>query len=466
MARKPAFGFLSLLAIGPGGDGVPQSHQTRAFVADMLAVGPVEPQSGMADRFERIVHEGQHRRAGPIGAFEIVALEPPHLRRAAHFAGRIGRSVHLPREEIAGLPEIARAGPLEAEDRLFVIADRENGPHRIAARAQPVEEIVGQSLHDAPLGFVGVLRLVHQDVVETAVELVADPVRHRAVGQKLRGAGDEIVEINQSLARLRLFPAQSEGPSRFELRGEKFRQIDQRAPFVHLPYRLGDDFLMLDEGWIALFRARHLARRPILFQKRVEEPVQRFQPRLLVTAQPCLGEIGGILARRCFPFAGGSGAGAHRLNREIGVRTRLFHPGLIGVRRDPEQAVDARFHRRLPPVGTGPKMLVPGTTHQPAAHRIGALAAAHLGNRRIDSGIAFRQHRGQNLAAQQVALAIFHRARTGEDFRFGRKGGKQILSEGVDRIDPQATARTIEHSREQRTGARACFGIGGRAEIA
>ena len=56
--------------------------------------------------------------------------------------------------------------------------------------SQPREELINQF----PLIGVGVLRLVDQDMIEAAVELVADPVRHRAVGQKLRGAGDDVLQ--------------------------------------------------------------------------------------------------------------------------------------------------------------------------------------------------------------------------------------------------------------------------------
>src|SRR6185437_5784392 len=71
---------------------------------------------------------------------------------------------------------------LEAEDRLLHIADGENGawtwPVVLADRALADEELLGQELDDLPLRGIGILRLVHQDMVDTAVELEQHPGRN------------------------------------------------------------------------------------------------------------------------------------------------------------------------------------------------------------------------------------------------------------------------------------------------
>ena len=67
-------------------------------------------------------------------------------------------------------------GALEAEDRLLDVADGEDGAH-VLARALAGEELLGERRHHPPLLGIGVLRLVDQDVVDAAVELVQHPGR-------------------------------------------------------------------------------------------------------------------------------------------------------------------------------------------------------------------------------------------------------------------------------------------------
>ena len=69
-------------------------------------------------------------------------------------------------------------------------------------------------------------------------------------------------------------------------------------------------------------------------------------------------------------------------------------------------------------------------------------------------GFGFHQKIGQNLPRQQRALAILHRAAAGNEIGLLRERRQQPLRKGVDRIDPQPAAGTIEHSGKQRTRAR------------
>ncbi len=81
---------------------------------------------------------------------------------------------------IAHEAEVRRVGVLETVDGLFLVADGENGarqrPFTLAGAFAGIE-VPGQSFDHLPLGGTGVLGLVDQDVVDTAVELVMDP-RH------------------------------------------------------------------------------------------------------------------------------------------------------------------------------------------------------------------------------------------------------------------------------------------------
>src|SRR5690606_32611490 len=96
--------------------------------------------------------------------------------------------------------EFGRPRALEAEDRLLLVADGEDGAH-LAAGAVAGEELLGEGLDHLPLAGTGVLGLVYQDVVEAAVELVEHPGGLRALEQ-LDGAGDQIVVVEDGVTAL------------------------------------------------------------------------------------------------------------------------------------------------------------------------------------------------------------------------------------------------------------------------
>ena len=87
------------------------------------------------------------------------------------------------------------SGALERKNRLFFVTDREKCP-RAPALALAGEKIARNAVENVPLRGAGVLRLIDQNVIDAGVELLQHPARRRA-RQKLAGAGDEIVEIQQ-----------------------------------------------------------------------------------------------------------------------------------------------------------------------------------------------------------------------------------------------------------------------------
>ncbi len=89
-----------------------------------------------------------------------------------------------------GLPVRA----LEAEDRLLLVADREERARRVAARALAGEELAREALDDAPLLGAGVLGLVDEDVVDAPVEAEAHPGGLLLLEQRL-AAEDEVVVV-------------------------------------------------------------------------------------------------------------------------------------------------------------------------------------------------------------------------------------------------------------------------------
>ena len=69
------------------------------------------------------------------------------------------------------------------------------------ARALAGEELLGERLDHLPLARAGVLRLVDEDVVEAAVELVVDPARGVGARQERHGLDDQILEIEDAARR-------------------------------------------------------------------------------------------------------------------------------------------------------------------------------------------------------------------------------------------------------------------------
>ena len=103
---------------------------------------------------------------------------------------------------------------------------------------------------------------------------------------------------------------------------------------------------------------------------------------------------------------------------------------------------------------------MPRASHQPSAHRVRPFALAQFRNRGGEARIAPVQHVRQHPPTQQVSLPILDRTRSRYHPGFDGKRRQQILGESVDRIDPQAAAGRIEHTREQ--GPRPSANVGRR----
>ena len=354
VAGKPAFTLAVIVLALRDPDDLPQADQSRLRAARMRVAALVETETVIANRVDRPVDEAEHLLVRAIAAPQPVFLQPANVRRTAGFARGLRSGIQLVAEVIARLAEVFRAGALEPENRLLVVADCKDGAHRIALRPRAVEVIVGQRLDDAPLRRIGILRFVDEDMVETAVELVADPLGHRAVRQQAGGAGDKVVEIDQPLALLRLMPDEREGAPGLELRSKECSQLDQRGAFADLRHGLGHLLLIVRKDRIGLLRPRQLARRSVLLEQCSAETLETSSARVRITGEPVLNEVGAFLPGLGGPCARGGQAGAQGRDGKGVVRTGLPHPCSIGIGRNAEKAVDARLHRRLPASRSAP----------------------------------------------------------------------------------------------------------------
>ena len=81
-------------------------------------------------------------------------------------------------------------------------------------RPAPEKNSAGQRPDDAPLLGAGVLRLVDEDVIDAAVELVQDPGRAAALFQQIRGALDQVIVIEAGARRLVALVGREQGLGR------------------------------------------------------------------------------------------------------------------------------------------------------------------------------------------------------------------------------------------------------------
>ena len=86
-----------------------------------------------------------------------------------------GHTLHQRTHSLPSRFKILRTSSLKAEDRLFVVADHEQGPQFVAVSTFTGKEIASQCIDNPPLRRIGVLRFVNQYVIEAPVQLVADP---------------------------------------------------------------------------------------------------------------------------------------------------------------------------------------------------------------------------------------------------------------------------------------------------
>ena len=105
--------------------------------------------------------------------------------------------------------ELTRRRALEGENRLLLVADREDRPSD-QARAGAGEKFGGEAGDDFPLLRARILRLVDQHVVDALIELVVHPGRP-LLAQQRQGLFDQVVVIEVSAPVLRRLVAGDHG---------------------------------------------------------------------------------------------------------------------------------------------------------------------------------------------------------------------------------------------------------------
>ena len=137
------------------------------------------------------VHRVQHGGGGAEGDFQV-DLVPAAFRQ-----------LDSGLEMAAHAGELGGVGPLEAVDRLLLVADREQRADSVGAGGVG-EELLGECRDHLPLLRVGVLRLVDQDMVEAAVQLEQHPGGDAVLGQQVLCGQDQVVIVQPGAVGLEL----------------------------------------------------------------------------------------------------------------------------------------------------------------------------------------------------------------------------------------------------------------------
>ena len=88
-----------------------------------------------------------------------------------------------------------RFGALERINRLFRVTHHKDRTLHIITCARSGGEFARKAVDHAPLHGAGILCLVHQNVVDPAIQLEQHPRRHGWIGQKRTRFQDQIIEI-------------------------------------------------------------------------------------------------------------------------------------------------------------------------------------------------------------------------------------------------------------------------------
>ena len=181
--------------------GGPQLHRAAAFfpvgaaghvAGNIPARRPVRQQGGGGFPVKHRVHALQDGGGGAEGGLHRNLFgAPPGMGGEADIILRL-------------FQEFRRLGALEGIDGLFLVADGKQGLVQLR-RPFAREEFLGQGVDQLPLVGGGVLRLVDQDVVDAAIQLVTHPFARVRQGQELARMFDQVGEIQRPHQTLAAF---------------------------------------------------------------------------------------------------------------------------------------------------------------------------------------------------------------------------------------------------------------------
>ncbi len=200
-------------------DDRPDLHEPGLALAisEMAHRRSVGCQSGCVLRVREDQIDGFENRAGRAVGERQRRFDPGLARRACTL-GIVA----------AGFGELARIGALKAIDRLFLVA---NGKERVSPVVHGLtgEEFGRQCADKGPLRRARILRLVHQNVTQVAVEPEQHPRARARPLEERGGLRDQPVEIHRGALRLGLLVELDNGVSEPEQGGGCRRGVEGAA---------------------------------------------------------------------------------------------------------------------------------------------------------------------------------------------------------------------------------------------
>ncbi len=390
---------------------------------------------GAAPCVEGQIHEPKDRVGGAEGILQLELLQ----RRADGAQPLVEGGAHrLEGREI---------GALEGIDRLLAVADDEDRAPGVA-RPGAGGEFARQRLDHVPLRGAGILRLVHEDVIDTAIELEQHPLRHRRFAKQGPRAQDEIVKIQQPRRRLARRIGVKEG------RGEAVQRGGARGGGQREPAR-----------------ARALDPR----HQRVErvDPPTEARARALGGKAADLGGEGlpGVGAGQKQPLQRGQclergrGAGGKaRRGARVGFRAVGHRRGhgvdelRLAAEKDLAQKIRLRESGRQPEqraralrVERGAQGLA--VLHDLGGQRLEILAGMILRDGIDGPGLRAVGHLLDDLGPQEPGGPVVHLAKLRRHLGLEREAAQQRCAERMDRLDLEP-ARRLDGAREKPARAR------------
>ena len=263
-------------------------------------------------------------------------------------------------DALFGGGEIARVGALEAEDRLFEIADGEQRAQPLAMATLAREELLDQRADDRPLVGIGILRLVDQHMLGRLVELIAHPFAHARLAEQRDRRADQIVEIDRAEPPLCLVigggivaPDDQRGGEQVGI-GRALTQAQQmRACVAHFDRQIGIIGVSGEQ------LGRIFARLALGGERYADQIAQHPRAHLGCGLDPAFGDVGVVAARRRAPRAVRRRQPCNRIHIKGAVAAGIGDLRLNLAERQIERAADeradARAHRQIRHRSGGPR---------------------------------------------------------------------------------------------------------------
>ncbi len=337
-------------------------------------------------------------------------------------------------------------GPLEGIDRLFLVAHDEDRAGDVA-RALTGREFLRKAFDHAPLHRARILRLVDEDMIDSAIEAVEHPGRDIPVRKQRGAAVDQVVEIEPSMPGLVLPVARQEGGGegvkRRHASGRGERLAPRARPFHAAHQALeGGHVRRTDPGAEALRRNTPHFRGewPGLGRGAVEQP--GFEGAKRVEARRRDVEAGKRLRQLAIVHASAPEQGDQRRKKvRLATGEDLGQErGFVESGRKPEGFCCAPGRERCGESVTVPADFIAqrpeiGIRGQPG----GGIQNLHIrpGGDLVDDPVA-KLARGAPVEFGEI----------GRHLRLDRKAAQKPGAEGMDGLDPEP-ARRVDRAREK-----------------